>query len=195
MKKKAKWAFCVVCGLIVVSCAMNSSEDNVEPVDNSQEVTESISAELTSVADVQMVPETTQEPMQEQETLNIDFEPYIASVKEQLTNPEFFAYVKDMDIRIDEETKTVAFTAIVYDDTNVDTAVDFADTMIRRLNLEVAGSNSNVAYSTNDYYGGLYDEYNIMVGVAPVSKVDNSKDWLVFQSILKGTNQAVRANK
>ena len=39
---------------------------------------------------------------------------------------------------------------------------------------------------SNKYYGGIYDKYAINIGIAPQSKVNNSKEWFVNTYIAKG---------
>ena len=55
----------------------------------------------------------------------------------------------------------------------------------------------NIELGTKDYYGGLYDEYGIMIGVAPKNQVNNKDKWFVYQYITKGmhTKQAPKLQK
>ena len=65
-------------------------------------------------------------------------------------------------------------------------ALDFADTLVRQLNLYAQMQDSSIESSSQNFYGGLYTRYNALVGVAPASKTNSQKDWFVYDGISGG---------
>lgn len=46
-------------------------------------------------------------------------------------------------------------------------ALDFADTIIRRFNDNAQVQDGSIKGGDKDYLGGIYDVYDISIGVAP----------------------------
>lgn len=134
------------------------------------------------------IPETTTEEV----AFNVDWETCIEETKEELINPEFFSYVKEIGIFIDEEDKRITFTASLDDATDPAVALDFADTLVRRFNLSVCTQDSTIKTGEKDYYGGIYDTYSIMIGIAPYSKTDDYKEWFVYDAVAVGTHTKIK---
>ena len=131
----------------------------------------------------------------ELELESIDWDKAIDETKEELLDPEWFSYVKDIHIGVDNEKNNITLTAVISDATNEDTAVDFADTIIRRFSSNVAMQSSNIKAPGHEYLGTIFDYYDIAVGVAPSSKTDNQKEWYVSDYIGKKTHRNPKANK
>lgn len=129
----------------------------------------------------------------EKKDFNVDWEKCIQETKEELTNSEFFSYVKDIYIEVKEDE--IKFTAALADSTSDSIALDFADTLIRRFNLTAKAQDNAIKSSTKDYLGGLYDKYNIVIAIAPLSKVSNQKEWYVYDAISKGMHRQPRLKK
>ncbi len=95
----------------------------------------------------------------------VDWKKCIEDTKTELTNPENFNYVKEIDIKVEE--KKITFTATLADATSSDVALDFADTIIRRFNANAQVQDGSIKGEDKDYLGGIYDVYDISMGVAP----------------------------
>lgn len=121
---------------------------------------------------------------------SIDLGRCIKETKKELTDKENFSYVKDVGIKVDEKKKEITFTAILDDSTSEETALEFADTFIRRFNLSAVSQDSNIKSGGRNYLGGLYDEYNIVIGVSRVSDMKRADHWYVSDYIAKGTQKA-----
>lgn len=106
------------------------------------------------------------------------------------------SFVKSMNAQVNENTKMITLSAAVTDSTSNETALDFADTMIRQFNLYAQMQDNSIESASKDYYGGIYDEYSVYVGVAPLSQIDNQKQWYVNSVVTKGmhTRQAPKLN-
>lgn len=136
---------------------------------------------------------TTQETVTEEETIfNVNWETCIAETKEELTDSEFFGYVKEIGIFINEEEKQIMFTASLEDATDAAVALDFADTLIRRFNLSAQIQDNSIKGGEKDYYGGIYDTYSIMIGISPYSKTDDYKEWFVYDAVAVGAHTKIK---
>ncbi|APQ97525.1 hypothetical protein [Clostridium botulinum] len=135
----------------------------------------------------------TAETKKDVKKFDVDWTRCIEDTKKELTNKEHFSYVKDIYIKV--EDNKIIFTAALGDATNDKVALDFADTMIRRFNANAQLQDSSIKSGEKNYLGGLYDIYDISVGVAPLSKTKNQKDWYVFDAISKGVQREPKLQK
>ena len=118
---------------------------------------------------------------------NVDWDKCITNTKENsLLISSNYPYVKDVYIDVDDNEKEIIFMAILDDSTKPEIALEYADTMIRQLNMWARMQDESIANSTKDYYGGLYDVYSIRIGVAPLSQSQNQSKWFVSDYINKG---------
>ena len=74
------------------------------------------------------------EEAEEKAEINVDWSLVIDETKKEVTNPEYFSFVKDDFIDVHEEKKQITFTAALDDSTSDEEALDFADTVLRRFN-------------------------------------------------------------
>lgn len=156
--------------IILISLILPSDETKVSVANTENSTSESTTLESTTV----------------ESTTNLDWGKIIEDTKTDLTNPEYYSFVNDIDIQVNEDEKKITFSVIVGDSTEPNVALDFADTIIRRFNLSAFSYDSNIKLGTKEYYGSLYDDYDILIGVAPLSEVDDTKKWFVFDGISKG---------
>lgn len=117
---------------------------------------------------------------------SFDINKCIEDLKANLSLEPDYSFVQDYHIEVDESKEMITFTVVVDDATDPERALDFADTLVRQLNLYAQMQNSNITSASQYYYGGLYDKYSAMVGVAPASKVNSQSEWFVYDAIAKG---------
>lgn len=115
-------------------------------------------------------------------SLNMD--KCISDLKANLPLDPDYTYVQDYYIGVKDDTITI--TAVVDDSTDPSLALDFADTLVRQLNLYAQMQDSSIESSSQNFYGGLYTRYKALVGVAPASKTNSQKDWFVYDGISGG---------
>lgn len=124
-------------------------------------------------------------PSSSKAALNVDWDKCIAETKSGITG-ESFSYVKDVNIEVNEEKKQITFTAALDDSIDPQKALDYADTMVRQFNMNAADQDASIKSASKNFYGGVYEEYSAMVGVAPYSQINNADKWFVYDSIAKG---------
>lgn len=134
---------------------------------------------------------TTTEPTTVSSNIIIDWDKCIEETKAELTNPEFFDFVLDIDINVDESNKRINFSIVVNDDTDPNIALDFGDTALRWLNNYAKFQDSSLKSGAKNYYGGIYDKYDVIIGIAPLNKISDSSQWFVFDGIAKGIQGTV----
>lgn len=191
MKKKAlKYGGLGLLGLIVVVAILQGlgiikpkEKENISTTGQTTAVQQTTTTQSTTI------PETT---TAEEAAFNVNWETCIAETKEELTDTEFFSYVKEIGIFINEEEKEITFSASLDDATDPAVALDFADTLIRRFNLSARSQDSTIKSGEKDYYGGIYDTYSIMIGIAPYSKTDDYKEWFIYDAVAVGAHTKIK---
>lgn len=124
------------------------------------------------------------ENAEQSEIFDIDINKCIDDLKAGLPLEPDYTFVKDYAILADGKNLTISI--VVDDSTDPEKALDFADTVVRQLNLYANMQDSNVELGNKDFYGGLYTEYTALVGVAPYSKMNNTDEWFVYDAIVGG---------
>jgi len=191
MKKKAlKYGGLGLLGLIVVVAILQGlgiikpkEKENISTTGQTTAVQQTTTTQSTTI------PETT---TAEEAVFNVNWETCIAETKEELTDTEFFSYVKEIGIFINEEEKEITFSASLDDATDPAVALDFADTLIRRFNLSARAQDSTIKSGEKDYYGGIYDTYSIIIGIAPYSKTDDYKEWFIYDAVAVGAHTKIK---
>lgn len=186
----------IVCFLLFsISIALSTSPDaepessSLSKVENSQSEVQSSKLESSSNQTQNETIESKNETSYKETTLyNVDWDKCTEDLKESVLNQEFFPYARDVYVAIDEQKKEIIFSAVVDDSTDPEVALDYADSLVRQYNLMANMQDSNIQLASKDYYGGLYDQYDVLIGVAPMSKTDNQDEWFVFHAIIAGAH-------
>lgn len=87
----------------------------------------------------------------------------------------------------DEEKR---ITAQLFVDETVDgeDAARYGADLIRYINDAICIQNNSLAFSTDDTYGGFFDEYSCLVQVIPEATKEDESTWLVNMTVEAGTN-------
>ncbi|MDU1313941.1 MAG: hypothetical protein E6940_07740 [Clostridium septicum] len=133
------------------------------------------------------------ENIDERVTYNVDWEKCIHDTKAEFTNSEQYSYLKDIYIEVSGDK--ITFTAVLADSTDGKLALDLADSIIRRFNANAQLQDSSVKSSGKDYLGGLYDNYTISIGIAPLSEVKNQSKWYIYDAIEKKVHREPKLQK
>lgn len=165
--------------LSFVACG-DSSEPEEEKTKTEDKVEKS---ENSEAEDINESEENTNETSTEN-TISIDIEKCINDLKDGLPLEPDYTFVKDYYIGADGYNLTISI--VVDDSTDPYAALDFADTVVRQLNLYANMQDSSIALGSKDYYGDLYKYYTALVGVAPFSQTKNQDAWFVYDAISDG---------
>lgn len=151
---------------------------------NNGTTAESSSNKESTSEDKSTSQETTSSTSDTQTSSSLDMDKCISDLKANLPLEPDYTYVRDYYIGVKD--KTITITAVVDDATDPSLALDFADTVVRQLNLYAQMQDSSIESGSQNFYGGLYTRYDALVGVAPASKTNSQKDWFVYDGISGG---------
>lgn len=176
-KKVALFLLCILMSVFLLSCSNNSQNRSGE----SEEPPEEEQRNLDQSSDSE----------EDEITYDVDWDKCLEDLKESVLDSEVYPYAKDVYVGVDDGKKQINFTAVLDDSTDPSVALDYADTIIRQYNLMANMQDNRIALGGKDYYGGLYDQYSILIGIAPLSKTENNKEWFVFDAVVAGAYQAI----
>ncbi len=117
----------------------------------------------------------------------------INEVYELALDKDTYPYSDSIYINVDQNNMLVDYTVIVGDETTSEQAVQYANDLVRAFNDSVSKTDSSIATSTDDYYGGVFDTYSFCMTIATNESVLNETDWLVCQTVKAGEHTAIQA--
>lgn len=136
--------------------------------------------------------ETTTE--EKEKDLSVDESALIKDVKDDIQLTPDYDFVKEYDIQYKKEDKQFIITAVVEDTTEIDSSLDFADTVVRRMVLMANIQNGDIELCSPDDFGNFFDYYDAYIGVAPSSEVSNQDNWHVKYYISTGKQMIKERN-
>lgn len=97
------------------------------------------------------------------------------------------------DIEYDSDGNDLNIIVAVNDSIDPSLSVDYAKYAISTINYEAQRQVEGLKdYSNSDnYYGGLFDDVDAFITVAPVS-ASNEDDYFIFESIPRGSNREIK---
>lgn len=179
-----KFAACIVAFLLFVSFAACGEFDVTSESSVAPEATATPTAEPTE--EPTATPEPTEEPTSEPEedvVPEIDWDKLVEDFKADMSVFDQPFY-KDVYVGCDGDTITIS--AVVAADTDDDTVLEYADTLVRRLGALANQQNSEFTSPGFESFGGLYDYYNVMIGIAPQGSEGDLNNWYIYDAIAKG---------
>lgn len=182
-KKTATLLLALTLAISVVACGGDNKEDEPGTPSNTETEVQDIKDDESSDSSTENDLEA-DESVDSETDINIDIDKCISDLKENLPLEPDYTFVNDYYIKADGTDLTISI--VVDDATDPARALDFADTVVRQLNLYASMQDSNIALGNKDFYGGLYEKYSALVGVAQASKVNSQDEWLVFDAIVGG---------
>lgn len=90
-----------------------------------------------------------------------------------------------------EEEKMIRAQLFVDDTVNGKKAASYASDMIKFLNDCIAVQNNSLALSSDDSYGGFFDDYGFTVQVIPEATKDDESTCLVNMTVAAGENTPI----
>ena len=113
------------------------------------------------------------------ENVSIDFSKINDQIKSEL--PQYYDYLKDVSVELRDDT--IYIMAVLNDSTDPALALDMADTLVRQVNMYANMQDSSIKTAGANDYGGLYDRYPALIGIAPLSKTNDSSQWFVNDAL------------
>lgn len=181
----------IVCGLLVVGAVVSwfvgESIGNFNDA-KVQEVNDLISS--PNDINASSVPASSNDNISSKTPVNVitDFQPIIDDTITECTEVKYFGYVRDILITVDDEKKEIAFTVAVDSSTDSTVVLEFADTIVRRFGAITQIYNSSYKGPGLDYYGEVFDEYDIYVGISSIENLKNMDNWFISDYVMKGNH-------
>ena len=124
--------------------------------------------------------------------VTIDWDQVMAECEETL-NADDYPDGSYLDFAVHEEEKTVELIWPIKNKTSQLEALEYGKAYIRAFNDAVATQDNKYAFSTDDYYGGFWDEYTIDLQVFWDTDyiILHPEEYLVNQIIDPGANDPV----
>jgi hypothetical protein len=117
----------------------------------------------------------------------------IDEVYELSLDKDVYPFSDQIYINVDENSKLIDYTIIVADETTPEQAVQYATDLIKALNDSASADDDSIAKSSDGYYGGMFDKYDVCMTIATEESVLNEKDWLVCQTVKAGEHTPMEA--
>ncbi len=126
------------------------------------------------------------------DNVTIDWDQVMAECEETLNKDDYPAG-SYLDFAVHEEEKTVELIWPIENKTSQLVALEYGKAYIRAFNDAVATQDNKYAFSTDDYYGGFWDEYTIDLQVLWDTDyiLLHPEEYLVNQIIDAGSNDPV----
>lgn len=114
----------------------------------------------------------------------LDFDALTHQVVAEITNTTNYPMAKDAAIYLADDK--LLLVLVVDDLTDDQTALDYADSFIRLFSLYANVTDDTIKPAGADYYGSLYDVYDLEIAVAPLSQSDNQDNWYIHDFVSAG---------
>lgn len=196
---KKLWTILLAGVLVCMVAACGAGETAGESAEDPAQESATATAEPTPTAEptAEPTPEATEAPEEtpapEQNTALLDWDALAENFKaDTAVNQDF---VRDVYVGCDGDM--IRLTAVVDPSTADDVVLDYVDTMLRRLGTLAHQQNDSFTMPDKNSYGGLFDSYSVMIGVAPLGSESNQDEWYIFDSIgrLVQTNHELKITR
>ncbi len=65
-------------------------------------------------------------------------------------------------------------------------SLSIGDNVIRKFNSYAKEQDKSIKSDDDSSYGGIYDKYNIVIAVSPLSEIHNIDNWYIYDYIWQG---------
>ena len=110
---------------------------------------------------------------------------------EEYLNNEDYPKAVSVNYSVDPDKKTIDLTLMMNAGATPEEAVAFANAVVRTINDEAAVQDFSIEPSTEDSYGGFFQDYTLNLIVMPDGMMTDKSVWLVNMTIPAGSNEAI----
>ena len=182
----------LVVALMITLTACGGSGKKAEQADTNATPTmspEEIAAEVdygdssaseasVSAESAEEIPEPTSTPA----PVTIDIDKCYQQMQEEGAT-ELYDFVQDFYVGLQEDGKTINISIIVDEATDPQKALEYTHMLIKELNYYAAEQDKTLEAASSESYGGLYDKYHALVGVATPSTTDDVDSYLIYDAV------------
>ena len=109
--------------------------------------------------------------------ISIDWDRAIADTKNDIIQQE--TLVKDVYINVDQSKKSIEIALACNNAIKQEAAAEAADTAVRRLSANAQMQDSTIKSGGKDYWGGIWDVYELRIAVARTMDIEKRSKWLI----------------
>lgn len=171
----------LVLALMITLTACGGSGKKAEQADTNATPTMS-PAEIAAEVYYGDSSEETPEPTSTPAPVTIDFEKCYQQMREEGAT-ELYDFVQDFYVGLQEDGKTINISIIVDEATDPQKALEYTHMLIKELNYYAAEQDKTLEAASSESYGGLYDKYHALVGVATPSTTDDVDKYLIYDAV------------
>lgn len=129
--------------------------------------------------------------MEKIDNISIDWEQVREDLESNLNENEEYPKSYYTDFSVNEETKTIRLIWVLKDEATQVDALIYAPILIKNFNDYVATQDFSIDRSEDDFYGGLWNRYNMELELFRNSDILEESKYLVNQIIDKGAYDAI----
>ena len=126
-----------------------------------------------------------------QEGIVLDWGQIGDDLDEEYLNNEDYPKAVSVNYSVDPDKKTIDLTLMMNVGATPEEAVAFANAVVRTINDEAAVQDFSIETSTEDSYGGFFQDYTLNLIVMPDGMMTDKSVWLVNMTIPAGSNEAI----
>ncbi|MCL2047921.1 MAG: hypothetical protein FWG87_04250 [Defluviitaleaceae bacterium] len=168
------------------SLAKNTPHDGKQVVNVKMRVFTSLLWIVIIVAVAYLLLGRNRENNEQLQPYNVNWELVCNEWIEMLKGGENYPFVLDLHADVNHEKMSIGLYAVVWSGLDNTVVLDFADSMIRLFNTEASFQDKRITSASRDNYGSLFDEYDLLIGIAPRGEHNNIENWYVNHIIKRG---------
>lgn len=126
-----------------------------------------------------------------QEGIVLDWGQIGEDLDAEFLDNEDYPQAVSVNYSVNPDTLTMDLTLMVHAGTTPEEAVDFANAVVRMVNDEAAVQDFSIETSTEESYGGFFQDYSLNLIVMPDGMMTDDSVWLVNMKIPAGSNEPV----
>lgn len=111
--------------------------------------------------------------------IDIDWEQVSLDAEDVFENKSEFPYSDNFHFLLEPEKKEIMLVWVVSDDFPTSEIRNYADTLIKGFNDVVAVQDFSISKSSDTSFGGIWKNYALSFGIAPVSTQDDEETWFI----------------
>jgi hypothetical protein len=107
---------------------------------------------------------------------------------------ETYPKIKEASIMVNNEAeeKYINFIFVTDNDVNSEESLAWANDCVRKVNAEAIKLDGSIKPADENFYGGIFDEYKLIIVVTTENNAVNDAQWDVHQTVKAGTHEPLK---
>lgn len=110
---------------------------------------------------------------------------------------ETYPKINEASIMVNDDAteKYINFIFVTDNDVNSEESLAWANDCVRKVNSEAIKLDNSIKPADESFYGGIFDEYKLIIVVTTENNAVNDTQWSVHQSVKAGTHEPLKLNE